>query len=119
MSLIEGNFVPPARQPVLPRSAIRYLLFHVGRALYEKRFLIKRELHKNRRPFVANKTKKTKQMKKPTGVRRLYSKDDLKTLKAHSKAKTPVEKIAKLMKRSAATLRQKAASLGFPLGHRR
>jgi len=64
---------------------------------------------------VAKKTKKTKKGAK----RRLYSKEDLKTLKAQSKAKTPVEKIAKLMKRSSATLRQKARAMGLSLGHRR
>ena len=57
------------------------------------------------------KTKKT--------VRRLYTKEDLKNLRAHSKAKTPVARIAKLMKRSEATLRQKALAMGIPLGHRR
>ena len=61
---------------------------------------------------MAKKTKKTTK-------RRLYSKEDLKTLKAHSKAKTPVDKIAKFMKRSGETLRQKARSMGLPLGHRR
>ena len=61
---------------------------------------------------MAEKTKKAR-------VRRLYSKEDLKTLKAHSKAKTPVEKIAKLMKRSGATLRQKARAMGLSLGHLR
>ena len=40
-------------------------------------------------------------------------------LRRHSKAKTPVAKIAKLMKRSAGALRQKAFTLGFGLGHQR
>ena len=52
-------------------------------------------------------------------VRRLYTKEDIKNLRAHSKAKTPVARIAKLMKRSEATLRQKALAMGLPLGHRR
>ena len=64
--------------------------------------------------------KKTKQKsKKKTVARRLYTKEDLKLLKAHSKSRTPVERIAKLMKRSGATLRQKARAIGLPLGHRR
>lgn len=58
----------------------------------------------------------TKKAKKKTATRR--AKEDLKALKAHSKAKTPVEKIAKVMKRSGPTLRQKAASMGISLGHR-
>jgi hypothetical protein len=52
-------------------------------------------------------------------VRREYTKADIKELRAHSKAKTPVSKIAKLTKRTEGSLRQKAGSLGFPLGHRR
>jgi hypothetical protein len=65
--------------------------------------------------LMARKTKKSSK----TAKRRLYSNEDLKTLKAHSKAKTPVDKIAKLMKRSGPTLRQKARALGLSLGHRR
>jgi DNA-binding transcriptional MerR regulator len=60
-----------------------------------------------------------KKAKKKENKRREYTKEDLRTLKAHSKAKTPVERVAKLMKRSGATLRQKARSMGLPLGHRR
>jgi hypothetical protein len=52
-------------------------------------------------------------------VRREYTKDDVKTLRAHSKAKTPLIKIAKEMKRTGGSLRQKAIKLGIPLGHRR
>jgi hypothetical protein len=67
---------------------------------------------------VAKKTKKAvKATKKP--VRREYTKDDVKELRAHSKAKTPVDKIAKLTKRSVGSLRQKALKLGIGLGHQR
>jgi hypothetical protein len=52
-------------------------------------------------------------------VRREYTRADVKELRAHSKAKTPVAKIAKQMKRSEASLRQKALTLGIGLGHRR
>jgi hypothetical protein len=52
-------------------------------------------------------------------VRREYTKADVKELRAHSKAKTPVTKIAKLTKRSVGSLRQKALKLGIRLGHRR
>jgi hypothetical protein len=58
-----------------------------------------------------------KAKKKP--VRRLFSKDELKTLKAHSKARTPVAKIAKQMNRTEGSLRQKANKLGIGLGHMR
>ena len=52
-------------------------------------------------------------------VRREYTKEDVKTLKAHSKAQTPLEKISKEMKQTGGSLRQKAIKLGIPLGHRR
>ena len=52
-------------------------------------------------------------------VRREYTKEDEKILRAHSKAQTPLEQIAKEMKRTGGSLRQKAIKLGIPLGHRR
>ena len=52
-------------------------------------------------------------------VRREYTKADIKELRAHSKARTPVTKIAKLTKRTEGSLRQKARKLGVSLGHRR
>jgi len=51
--------------------------------------------------------------------RRAWSKDDHRELKQHSKAKTPVAKISKAMKRTIGALRQQALKLGLPLGHRR
>lgn len=51
--------------------------------------------------------------------RKEYTKDDVKLLKTHSRARTPVSKIAKLMKRSEGSLRQKARNLGIGLGHQR
>ena len=49
-----------------------------------------------------------------------YTKDDIKDLKAHSKAKTtPAVKVSKLMKRSVGSLRAKAHTLGIGLGHQR
>jgi hypothetical protein len=51
--------------------------------------------------------------------RREYTTADVKLLKQHSKARTPVAKLAKLMKRSEGSLRQKATSLGIGLGHKR
>jgi hypothetical protein len=52
-------------------------------------------------------------------VVRSWSKEDHRQLKAHSKAKTPVAKISKMMKRTVGALRQQALKLGMPLGHRR
>jgi hypothetical protein len=52
-------------------------------------------------------------------VRREYTKAEEKELRAHSKARTPVKKIARLTKRSEAALRSKASSMGMRLGHRR
>jgi hypothetical protein len=52
-------------------------------------------------------------------VRREYTKADVKELRAHSKARTPLAKIMKLTKRTEGSLRQKALKLGISLGHRR
>jgi hypothetical protein len=52
-------------------------------------------------------------------TRREYTRDDIKTLKAHSKARTPIEKVAKAMKRTVPALRVKAHLLGIGLGHQR
>lgn len=56
---------------------------------------------------------KTKPARKP------YTASDVKLLKAHSKARTPVPKLAKLMKRTEGSLRQKALKIGVGLGHQR
>jgi hypothetical protein len=71
--------------------------------------------------IVAKKTTKTakKTAKAKKSVRREYTKADVKELRAHSKAKTPVAKIVKLTKRTEGSLRQKALKLGIKLGHRR
>jgi hypothetical protein len=58
--------------------------------------------------------KKTKRI-----VRRAYTKADVKELRMHSRAKTPVAKIAKLTKRTVGSLRQKAMAMSIKLGHRR
>jgi hypothetical protein len=50
---------------------------------------------------------------------RAWTKKDIAELKAHSKARTPVSKISKVMKRTVAALRGKAGILGIRLGHRR
>jgi hypothetical protein len=77
---------------------------------------------------VAKKSKKSTKSKKATAkkatakkkiVRREYTKADVKELRAHSKAKTPVATIAKQTKRTEASLRQKAQKLGIRLGHQR
>ena len=60
-----------------------------------------------------------KRARKKIVVRREYTKADVNELRAHSKAKTPVVKIAKITKRSVGSLRQKALKLGIRLGHRR
>jgi hypothetical protein len=69
---------------------------------------------------MAKKTnKKTNTKAKRKIIRRAYSKADVKELRAHSKARTPVDKIAKLTKRTVGSLRQKALKLGIGLGHQR
>jgi CRISPR/Cas system-associated protein Cas5 (RAMP superfamily) len=61
--------------------------------------------------------KKTAKSRK--SVRREYTKADVRELRAHSRARTPVANIAKLSKRTQGSLRQKALKLGIKLGHRR
>jgi hypothetical protein len=61
---------------------------------------------------VAQKTKKKI-------VRREYTKAEVKELRSHSKAKTPLAEIMKLTKRTEGSLRQKALKLGIGLGHQR
>ena len=66
--------------------------------------------------------KAAKKSAKTTAKKRIrveYTKADVPELRAHSKARTPVRKIAKEMKRSEGSLRQKAVALGIGLGHRR
>jgi len=60
---------------------------------------------------LAKKTKKR--------VRREYTKTEEKEVHAHSKARTPVKKIAKLTERTEGALRAKAKTLGIGLGHQR
>jgi hypothetical protein len=48
-----------------------------------------------------------------------WTEEDLHELKLHSKAKTPVAKVAKAMKRTEGAVRQKAKTISIVLGHRR
>jgi hypothetical protein len=57
--------------------------------------------------------------KMSAGHRSPWTKEDLRDLRAHSKARTPVSKIAKTMKRTEGAVRQKAKMIGIGLGHRR
>ena len=52
-------------------------------------------------------------------TRREWTKEDVRDIKGHSRARTPVAKMSKLMKRTVGALRQKALHLGLSLGHRR
>ncbi len=58
-------------------------------------------------------------MAKKVKRRKAWTDVDLRALKKYSREKLPVAKIEKLLKRSVATLRQKAYSLGLSLGHQR
>lgn len=51
--------------------------------------------------------------------RKPWNKDEHRALKAYSKARTPVVKISKQMKRTVGALRQQALKLGIGLGHQR
>ena len=48
-----------------------------------------------------------------------WTKEDVRELKAHSKARTPVAEVAKAMKQTEGAVRQKAKTIGIGLGHRR
>jgi hypothetical protein len=58
-------------------------------------------------------------MSKKIIKRARWTKENHRTLKAHSKAKTPIIKISKQMKRTIGALRQQALRLGIGLGHQR
>jgi hypothetical protein len=57
--------------------------------------------------------------KRAARVIRAWSREDIRELRAHSKARTPVAKIAKAMKRTEGAVRQKAKTIPIGLGHRR
>jgi hypothetical protein len=57
--------------------------------------------------------------KKQAPVRSPWTKDDIRQLKAHSKARTPAVEVAKALKRTESAVRQKAKTIGIGLGHRR
>ncbi|MEJ2375818.1 MAG: hypothetical protein P8Y71_10490 [Pseudolabrys sp.] len=54
-----------------------------------------------------------------TTRRARWTKRDNRTLRSHSKARTPVTKISKQMRRTPGALRQQAFKLGIGLGHQR
>lgn len=64
-------------------------------------------------------TKKAAPTKSTRRVIKPWTKDDVRALKAHSKARTPVAKISKEMKRTVGALRRRAGILGIGLGERR
>jgi hypothetical protein len=57
--------------------------------------------------------------KKKAPFRIPWTKDDIRQLKTHSKARTPAVDVAKAMKRTEAAVRQKAKTISIGLGHRR
>lgn len=63
--------------------------------------------------------KVTKTAKSTRRVVKPWTKDDMRALKAHSKARTPVTKVSKVMMRTVGALRRRAGILGVGLGHMR
>jgi len=57
--------------------------------------------------------------KRKTRAYKRWSDADLRALKKYSREKLPVAKVSKLLKRTEATIRMKAYSLGLSMGHRR
>ena len=68
---------------------------------------------------MANKSRRTAKKMGGRRKRRAWTKQQVKELRAHSRARTPVAVISKQTKRTPGALRQKAMDLGLPLGHRR
>ena len=68
---------------------------------------------------MATKSTRSRKANGRRSPRRTWTKEQVKELKGHSRAKTSVAKISKAMKRTIGALRQKALLLGLPLGHRR
>jgi hypothetical protein len=60
-----------------------------------------------------------KKAKKKTTKRTPWTTALRRELRSGSKAKLPVAKISKMMKRTVGALRQQAFKMGLPLGHRR
>jgi len=67
----------------------------------------------------AKSAKTVKLAKSARRVIKPWTKDDVKRLKAHSRARTPVTKVSKEMKRTVGALRRRAGILGVGLGHMR
>jgi hypothetical protein len=72
---------------------------------------------------VAKKTSARKTVAKKTAAKKAtrrvikpWTKEDVRSLKAHSKARTPVAKISREMKRTVGALRRRAGILGIGLG---
>jgi hypothetical protein len=62
---------------------------------------------------IAKPAKSSRRVVKP------WTREDVRMLKAHSRARTPVAKVSKVMKRTVGALRRRAGILGVGLGHRR
>jgi hypothetical protein len=68
---------------------------------------------------MAKKRKSAKKAASGTRGYNVWTRDDLKELRRHSKERTPVADMSKDMGRTEATIRMKAYSLGLSVGHRR
>jgi hypothetical protein len=68
---------------------------------------------------MAKKSRRAAKLADGRRKRRLWTKQQIQELRAHSHAKTPVAVISKQTKRTVGALRMKAVELGLPLGHRR
>jgi hypothetical protein len=73
----------------------------------------------NKTTVKGTKSARTVKAKTARRVIKPWTKEDVRTLKAHSKARTPVTKVSKVMKRTVGALRRRAGILGVGLGHRR
>lgn len=75
--------------------------------------------HRSSLPRLHSTKETAKHAHKEDRASQSWTKEDVHELKAHSKARTPVSKIAKAMKRTEGAIRQKALVIGIGIGHRR
>jgi hypothetical protein len=99
----ESTFLSPYRIPIC--AAFKWSTWIMPRAL--------------KKTVKGTKSAKTVKAKTARRVIKPWTKEDVRMLKAHSKARTPVTKVSKVMKRTVGALRRRAGILGVGLGHRR
>ena len=71
------------------------------------------------RPYLRSESQMAKKRKSAKRPYKVWTSEDLRALKQFSRERAPVRKVARALRRTEATIRMKAYSLGIPMGHRR